>query len=108
MILNLSYPMEKMTKAVSMMATHQGGIKNRLCQAHGEFHTIGPDMPEPFREDYEWIVHELTKVSGDDEGAIVATLEAMTDEHAVKIANCIVDLAFQITRGYWHQPFEDA
>ena len=47
MMLNLSYQMEKMTNAVSMMATNQGGIKNRLCQAYGEFHMGREEVNRP-------------------------------------------------------------
>ena len=101
---NLSYPMEKLSTAVSIMAAHPSSIKERLYEAFIEFHTIGNDMPDPFREDYEWIHHELTKVSGDGEGAIIATLQSMTDEHAVEIAKRIVELASQIAMEWWQQP----
>ena len=101
----LFYPMEQLTNAVSIMATHPNGIKERLYGAFVEFHTIGNDMPYPFREDYEWIHHELTKVNGESDGAIIATLDSMTDEHAVEIARRIVALASQIAREWWQQPF---
>ena len=49
------------------------------------------------------IYQELTKVDGDGEGAIIATLNSMTDEHAVEIARRIVDLASQIEMAWWTQ-----
>ena len=59
---NLAYPVEKLTNAVSIMAAHPHGIKERLCAAFVEFHTIGNDIPDPYREDYEW------DISGTDQG----------------------------------------
>lgn len=95
-MLDLLYPKEKLTTAVSIMATHPGDIKDRLFKAFLEFHTIGNEMPKPFRNEYEWIVQELTKVGDDVDGRVLATLKTMTDDHALEIASRIVDLAFQM------------
>ena len=91
------YAKEKMTEAVSVLACHPDRIKERLFHAFLRFHTIGKDMPEPFTSDYEWIVTELTNVPGKgDEGAVMATLSTMSEEHAVEIAHRIVDLEYRL------------
>ena len=59
-----SYAKEKLTEAVSVLATHPDRIKERLYNAYLRFQTIGMDMPEPFTTDYAWIVEELTNVPG--------------------------------------------
>ena len=61
-------------------------------------------MPEPFLKDYEWIRQELTKVPDDEQGAIAATLNEMSDERALEIAQRIVDLAFEIAMVNCHEP----
>ena len=78
------------------MATRPDGIKDRLFKAILEFHTIGNDMPKPFRGEYEWIVQELANVGDDVDGRVLATLKTMNDEHTLEIANRIVDLTFQM------------
>ena len=96
-MLEQSYPREKMTTAVSILATHPGKIKERLFDAYIEFHTIGEDMPQPFQCDFQWIVQELNKPCGENgEGTVKATLNAMTEAHAVEIARRIYDLAFRL------------
>ena len=94
------YAKEKFIEAVSVLATHPGPIKERLYHAFLRFHTIGMDMPEPFTSEYEWIVKELTNIPGTgDEGAVMETPSAMTEEHAVEIARRIVELEYELRTG---------
>ena len=92
---NKSYAKDKFIEAVSVLATHPDRIKDRLYHAYRRFHTIGPDMPEPFTSDYEWIVKELTNVQGE----VMATLSDMTEEHAVEIARRILELEYRLGKG---------
>ena len=94
---NHFYAREKMIEALSVLATHPGGIKERLSQASLRFLPIGEDIPEPFRSDFGWIAGELTKLPSEEgEGAVEATLSAMLEEHAVEIARRIDELEYKL------------
>ena len=98
---DLFYAMEKTTNTMRILATSPGRIKERLRSAFLELHLIGDDIPGPLQEKYQWILQELTKAPDQGQGTLVATLEEMSEEHAVEIAECIDTLAFQLFERYF-------
>ncbi|MBV9864613.1 MAG: hypothetical protein JO316_04635 [Abitibacteriaceae bacterium] len=95
---DVSYTDEKL-----YIATHclvgDGDIKDRLYNAYiSSLHVLTKnDFPEHLRQDYLYVESMLTKVEATgDEGNATASINALTDEEAVKIAEKILDLAFDI------------
>ncbi|MYB50490.1 MAG: hypothetical protein F4X72_14700 [Dehalococcoidia bacterium] len=98
---NLFYAMEKITNSMSTLATSPGRIKERLRSAFLELHLISDDIPASLQADYQWIIQELTKAPDQGQGSVVATLEEMSEDHAVEIAKRIDTLAFQVFERYF-------
>ena len=98
---NLFYAMEKTANTMSILATSRGRIRERLRSAFLELHLISDDIPASLQADYQWIIHELTKVPDQGQGKLVATLEGMSEDHAVEIAKRIDTLAFQVLERYF-------
>ena len=98
---NLFYAMEKTTNTMRILATSRGRIKERLRSAFLEFHLIGDDIPASLQADYQWIIQELTKAPDQGQGTLVATLEGMSEDHAVDISERIDSLAFQVSERYF-------
>ena len=98
---NLFYAMEKTTNTMSILATSPGRIRERLRSAFLEFHLISDDIPDSLLTDYQWIIQELTKAPDQGQGTLVATLEGMSEDHAVEIAKRIDTLAFQVFERYF-------
>ena len=65
------YAQEKFENAVRLLATGFGTLRVRLVSAFVEFLTLREqDLPDRLRDDYLWIVHELTKREPTQEGVI--------------------------------------
>ena len=86
------YAQEKFYTAVSGMAKSSASLRTRIFNAYLSFHVLRPDeMPEDLREDYKWIMDQLTKSEAEgDEGKVQASLKKMDDETAQIIAEKIV------------------
>ena len=57
-----SYTREKFYVTMRTLATEPGDVRTRLLSAFMTFHTLKKDdFPEEFKEDWEWIMKQLTK-----------------------------------------------
>ena len=107
------YAHHTLEHAVYLLAIGRGNIKERLIEAYTHLMPIrSADFPPELGEDYEWIVHSLTKNKTrynlevrDGElvkvptGTLVATLRHMRYAKAVDIAKRICEL------DYWLREF---
>lgn len=97
--MSLDYVHEKLSVAVASMATSTATLQNRLADAYiSGFHTLKPaDFPADLQSSYEEIRNDLTKVPArGDEGTVVATTRAMSDEDATNLIDRIVDLSYDV------------
>jgi len=102
--MSLDYAYEKLSVAVTSMATSTDSLQNRLANAYiYGFHTIGldvnADLPPNLRSLYREIEKNLTKVPArGDEGSVVATTSVMRDEEAKKLIEQIVYLYDEVAQ----------
>ena len=102
--MSLDYAYEKLSVAVTSMATSTDSLQNRLANVYVYgFHTIGlnvnADLPPNLRSLYREIEKNLTKVPAQgDEGSVLATTRAMRDEEAKKVIEQIVYLYDEVAQ----------
>jgi hypothetical protein len=102
--MSLDYAYEKLSVAVTSMATSTDSLQNRLANAYiTGFHTIGlnvnADLPPNLRPLYHQIERNLTKVPVQgDEGRVVATTRVMRDEEAKELIEQIVYLYDEVAQ----------
>jgi hypothetical protein len=91
---DILYTHEKLGRAVQILATHPGPIKDRLIAAFndGGIPMVSPDaLPDEPRRIWQTRVWEpLTRVSDKLRGSAVASLAGISDEDACMIAESIV------------------
>ncbi len=79
------------------MATHKGGIKERLIAAGRCGITVYDEesLPSHLKEDYRDLAAKLTQGSenGSGDGSIEQTVSGISDDDAVEIAKEFMDLA---------------
>lgn len=89
------YLHEKFTVAVGALAASNEPIKDRLYNAYiSALHHLRPqEMPPDIRDDWHKLTEQITRIQAvGDEGNLRATLNAMTDDEAVEIADQIVNI----------------
>lgn len=102
--MSLDYAYEKLSVAVTDMATSTDSLQKRLANAYiFGFHTIGldvnADLPPNLRSLYREIEKNLTKVPAHgDEGSVVATTNAMSDDEAKKLIEQIAYLCDEVAQ----------
>src|SRR5450755_969459 len=102
--MSLDYAYEKLSVAVTDIATSTDSLQNRLANAYiFGFHTIGlnvnTDLPPNLRSLYRDIEKNLTKVPAQgDEGSVVATTRVMSDDEAKKLIEQIVYLNDEVAQ----------
>lgn len=98
----LSYPYEKFMVAVTTLATSPRDIRQRVYSAFMSFMTLQSrdfdDFPD-IKKEFDLLMRELTKVSATgDEGQVMATLKAGSEDDAAELAAKIVEIFFMILR----------
>ena len=94
-------PKEKMVEALSVLAAHPGGVKERLNMAFLRFAPIAiEDAPEQCTDGYRCIVERLAKDDKVGAPSAQATLEAISEQEAVEVARRICGLAHQLMKRY--------
>ncbi len=87
-------------KARNILATHKGGIKERLIAAGRCGITVYDEenLPSHLKEDYKNLATKLTQGSknGSGDGSIEQTVSGISDDDAVEIAKEFMDLATSI------------
>lgn len=100
-----SYTVEKLTDALTCLATHPGDARKRVVSAYYCIHTLDEtDFPEECRKDWNWILAELTKrgsfvdQNGNTTcGAVENTMNRRKNKTASKIAEKIYELYWQVS-----------
>ena len=95
-----SYLRESFPSAARLLATGEGNACARVLSAYYTIHHLQPErMPEELREDFEWVMHQLTKRDPErkdvampdglfhEEGLVEANLRKMLNPSALKIAD---------------------
>lgn len=100
--MSLSYAFEKLSVAISSMAKDTNSLQERLRGAYLIFHPLrAEDFPRDLSNQYREIEKSLTKVPAvGDEGTVMATTRAMSDEEAAKLIESIVDLFTEVAERY--------
>ena len=99
-----TYAKEKIGSAVHILATGRGGIKQRIWDAYMQFHPLREtDFPDDLKPKWNELHDRLTseEPSYDSKGEVTNgrvqnTLNKLTDDECVEIAELIVDLEFEI------------
>lgn len=100
-----TYKVEKLTNALTCLATHPGDARHRLISAWGSLQKLEEsDFPNEYKKEWKWIVRELTKYgplrspSGEViRGAVENTMRRRTNKTASKIAARIYELYWQLS-----------
>jgi hypothetical protein len=91
-----SYFFGKVSRAVELLATGPGDIKERLCSAGMEILITPPDfVPEHLREDLRWVRSQLMRFGEDGTSSqekLYATMRRIRKATGVKIAQRIVEI----------------
>ncbi len=102
--MSLDYAFEKLSVAITGMATSTASLQERLANAYiFGLHTIGldvnADLPPDLRSSYREIEKSLTKVPAQgDEGTVAATTRVMSDEEARRIIEQICYLSDEVAQ----------
>jgi len=93
---------EKLRRAVEIMATHPGDIRQRLKAASKEIMLIpqsGIPTYEAFDEDIKWIQEQISRREPrfEGQGRISATLHGMRTKRGIEIAERIITAESKIT-----------
>ncbi len=99
------YTVEKLTTALSCLATHPGDVRERLTSAFIVLHTLKEeDFPLEHREEWRWVIKEVTKygplLNHKDEvwmGSVKNTMRRVRKATGVKIAKKIYDLYWAVS-----------
>ena len=99
----MSYSLKKLSTAVRSLAIGRGPIKERLLNAaRSSFGVLREEnFPPEFLEEWNKISKQLTSEHGPD-GAFAASIEAMTEDDVVELADRIVSLHYAI-RSYFDE-----
>jgi hypothetical protein len=86
------YAYSKVSDAVSILATHPGDVRKRLCAAYSTFCEAPPEMlPPHIRSELEWVHEQLNRFPARyGEGTLHATLRRIRNSTGVKIAKRIM------------------
>lgn len=96
---------EKMVRAVVVMATGLGGLRDRLAEAY--VHGIMQIPPADVRpRESTWLLNEIAAQfthpsAKDNDGSVKAILSHMTDNEAVDLAHKIMRLYSEVSLRYW-------
>lgn len=92
------YEWEKLSQALDILATGRGGIRQRLIAAAMQAHILGePDrFPADVRPLLTRFWAEMTAVPSETEGSIAASVNAMSEEQAVKLAGQLRSIYFRV------------
>ena len=99
--MRIIYAEEKLTKAVEVLATGSGRVKERLRNAAASLVCLRPDgFPDgDLRRTFVGVIDDLTyQQGGENEGSISATLKITDDKDARAIARRIIDLHHAVRR----------
>jgi hypothetical protein len=93
--MSLGYVHEKFILAVDSMATSPASIQNRVADAY-MFHLMHlkeDELPEEIRMDFRIMKQQLTSAKPiGDEGSVMASVNEMSEDDAVAIAQKIVNM----------------
>jgi hypothetical protein len=89
---SVQYAYSKVSEAVSILATHPGDVRKRLCAAYLTLceasHAI---LPPHIRSELEWIHEQLNRFPARyGEGTLHATLKCIRNSTGVKVAKRIL------------------
>lgn len=98
------YADQLLARTVDTLATAPGDVRSRLLAAYSTFHPLTPaHFPESLRNDFEWIIKQLTKrepyinSAGEvKKGSVQVSLEHMRNSTGVKIAEKLLRLHYAI------------
>jgi hypothetical protein len=90
------YSLEKLSRAVRILAVHPGNIRDRLRVAADKIVWIpetGLPTYEGVDEDIRWILEELFRCEprGPEDSRVAATLHRMKSTHASRIAERVLE-----------------
>ena len=98
--MHYSYPREKLTSAIHILATGQGDVRSRLLHAYDEFHPLRENhFPEPLKKKWAKLYKGLTRFGpvhdhkGQiDVGSVQNTLQRIKNSTGEQLANLVFDL----------------
>ena len=98
--MDIGYIWEKLYIAIRGLASSEQPLRTRLLDAHLTFHTLQvDDFPERFRSAFHDITAPLTqREPAGNEGSVVASVNAMTNEEVQQTIHSIVRLYDTICR----------
>ena len=97
------YPNEKFSKAVYSMATSPKPLRERIADAYifNISHVKIEEVPETVRSKFSNLIERLTSVEPTaNEGSVIASVQQMSTEEAIEIANDILYIADIIASEY--------
>ena len=96
--MNISHPLQKLTRAVHSMAVSPESIQDRLANVYVEsLNYIKPvDLPEDLQYRFTELLRKLTAVKS-PEGNVIATTSQMSEMEAIELAQEIVYLFDAVT-----------
>lgn len=100
-----SYAKEKIGSAVDILATGKGRVKERIWEAFMQFHPLQEtDFPDDLKPKWNELYSKLTAEEptydskGDvTRGSVQNTLDELSEDDCVEIAELIVSLDFDIS-----------
>jgi hypothetical protein len=104
---DLNYAHEKYSRAVSIMATSDGSLRDRLydaylsqaMNAHPPRPGLGPPMSEELAEEIVALHQRLTaEAAVADEGRLLATIRSLSDDEVREAAEELVGIEWAISR----------
>ena len=92
------YASEKFAGAVHSLATGRGDVRSRLWDAYMEIHAVREEnIPDPLKEDFDWIMKMLTKSEPlYGRTRVETTLKMMRNQTGEKIAERICNLQYKL------------
>ncbi len=102
--MSLSYAKEKLHVAVRTLAVSTDDIQNRLADAYSSsLSLIGKDdLPADLQEELTAIHQQITRVPAKgDEGTIRATVNTMSDDECLDLADKIFDMYSDVNRLFY-------
>ena len=101
-----SHAIEKLTNALECLATHPGDVRKRVASAYLLCaHLSLEELPEKCREDWKWIVKEITKRGAFTlmdgrvwRGAAENTMQQVRKSTGAKIAKRFYKLYWEVSK----------
>ena len=100
------YPYEKFSGAVTTMATSPKTIQERVGDAYlfNLSQLRAEDLPEEIQYKFKDMAEKLTSIDPvGDKGSVYATIERMSEDEAIDIANAIIHMADVVTSDYYEE-----